>query len=350
MSGKTFPVCVSPTLKQQVLAIIARANRQSPSKGSQDFPGPLPKSLGRLQLSEVSTHDYWVCEKSDGERYLLFVSTHAAYFIDRKWNFYTISSGPTSLLSTCFATNGDTLLDGEWIQTRELKTPVFMLFDGVCIDGAIFANEPTSKRLRVLTEKVIAPFRVRRESTRDVSLPFDVRVKEMETKQNVANVLNQLHDEGDSDDGDRRIRVYRSKARRISNVNDGLVFTREDDDYFQGKGGLFKMKWSHTVDFLCRPEGSKVKLFAGGPNDTFICVGALADCSESEMRLLNTCASTTAPIIECMYSAQLGRWVLLVPRLDKSKPNYISVLTSTLQHIIDNITEKDVLQLANVQI
>lgn len=55
--------------------------------------GPLPISLSRSCLSDIAENDYWVCEKSDGERCMLYIQDqYNVFLIDRKWNIKKIKN------------------------------------------------------------------------------------------------------------------------------------------------------------------------------------------------------------------------------------------------------------------
>jgi len=59
-------------------------------KGSTAFPGSQPVDLQRSKFKVIQQGKYWVSEKSDGVRYMLFFIDGTAYLVDRKMQFYQI--------------------------------------------------------------------------------------------------------------------------------------------------------------------------------------------------------------------------------------------------------------------
>ncbi|KEF51235.1 mRNA guanylyltransferase [Exophiala aquamarina CBS 119918] len=57
-------------------------------RGSRSFPGAQPVSFARKRLQELKHQDYYVCEKTDGLRYLMYLNEDQGkgihYLIDRK--------------------------------------------------------------------------------------------------------------------------------------------------------------------------------------------------------------------------------------------------------------------------
>jgi hypothetical protein len=91
--------------------VVAAAGAFSRAK----LPGPLPVSLGREHLARLRTAKYWVAEKSDGVRAMLFVCSRRAtggkleaipgcYFIDRKFAFRRLRREYEELFMDAFGT------------------------------------------------------------------------------------------------------------------------------------------------------------------------------------------------------------------------------------------------------
>ena len=96
-----------------------RSQRQYFDKHYFKLPGPLPKSVTRDVLDRlIRKEKYFVAEKSDGLRFMLFICKFdkKCYLIDRKFHVYQIIH---PFYSKCFPdtytglSNGCTLLDGE---------------------------------------------------------------------------------------------------------------------------------------------------------------------------------------------------------------------------------------------
>jgi hypothetical protein len=127
------------------------------------LPGPLPATLGRSHLSttpRLNGHEYWVCEKSDGERAMLLANNKGVWLVDRKFDFRNMAPSWSVLSTLC--TNGGMLLDGELVNgldSKEKGAPPagerYMVFDAVCINGdTSIGQQPHSKR-RIAIETVL---------------------------------------------------------------------------------------------------------------------------------------------------------------------------------------------------
>jgi mRNA guanylyltransferase len=76
---------------------LARSFRQEVAhllhRNNPNFPGAQPVSFGRHHLDELCQQDYFLCEKTDGIRCLLYCTEDDAgneihYLIDRKNDYY----------------------------------------------------------------------------------------------------------------------------------------------------------------------------------------------------------------------------------------------------------------------
>jgi mRNA guanylyltransferase len=72
------------TFQREVADLLGRDNL--------NFPGAQPVSFAARHISELKAKDYWVCEKTDGLRYLMYCTKDGPqdihYLIDRKNNYY----------------------------------------------------------------------------------------------------------------------------------------------------------------------------------------------------------------------------------------------------------------------
>ncbi len=109
-------------MEQHVISLIHRV------WGSRDrFPGPQPISIERRHFPILRDNVYVVCEKTDGERYMLvatmFRGRRVCAFVNRAFHMFEVSLN----LPKC-AYDG-TILDGE------LYENTLLLYDGVMIKG-----------------------------------------------------------------------------------------------------------------------------------------------------------------------------------------------------------------------
>lgn len=144
------------------------------------FPGAQPVSFERKHLNVLESTDYYVCEKSDGHRYLLFMallgSGPAAFLINRKCEFYRVDVFfPTK--QNVKQPHHETLLDGELvveIEENGEKSCKFMIFDLMIINSKNVTNESLLSRLNIAQKEVFAPFNFMLEKFPDYKqkLPF----------------------------------------------------------------------------------------------------------------------------------------------------------------------------------
>ena len=101
--------------------------------GSRDrFPGPQPISIERRHFPILRDNVYVVCEKTDGERYMLVATTfqgrRVCVFVNRAFHMFEVS------LNLPKGAYDGTILDGE------LYENTLLLYDGVIINGNRFAH------------------------------------------------------------------------------------------------------------------------------------------------------------------------------------------------------------------
>eukprot|EP00511_Aplanochytrium_stocchinoi_P012501 CAMPEP_0204876570 /NCGR_PEP_ID=MMETSP1348-20121228/47712_1 /ASSEMBLY_ACC=CAM_ASM_000700 /TAXON_ID=215587 /ORGANISM="Aplanochytrium stocchinoi, Strain GSBS06" /LENGTH=265 /DNA_ID=CAMNT_0052033345 /DNA_START=101 /DNA_END=898 /DNA_ORIENTATION=+ len=196
------------------------------------FPGSQPVSLLRYHLQTLRERSYYVCEKSDGVRYLLLIhkskdfdtGKYAKIFlVDRQFRF-TPLPGLDILFegeegSRLFSYINHTLLDGELIvdeiPTKDgghRKQAMFLVFDAISIQGRFVGNLDLFDRLRVAQGCIVQKFqdlmRKLPEETQ-AKLPFIMTLKQMFRKEDVGFVLDRVIPE-------------------LPHENDGLIFTRVD--------------------------------------------------------------------------------------------------------------------------
>ncbi|KAJ2975203.1 hypothetical protein NUW58_g8425 [Xylaria curta] len=149
------------TMRREVAALLGRT--------STGFPGAQPVSFARKHLDELRREDYYVCEKSDGLRYLLYMTAdeegqEVHYLIDRKNDYWFIDRGnlhfplPNDRLKFHTAT----ILDGELVidtLSDGRKEPRYLVFDCLALGSRVLMDRELSKRLGYFQEQVFKPYR-----------------------------------------------------------------------------------------------------------------------------------------------------------------------------------------------
>lgn len=126
--------------------------------------------LEELRLLVLTVyHSYYVCEKSDGMRYLLYLTKgekneEVQYLIDRRNQYWFVP--PDSLHFPVprdvegFHTNS--LIDGELVIDRLPNggvQPKYLVFDCMCLDGNSLMSRTLDKRLAYFKERIYDPYK-----------------------------------------------------------------------------------------------------------------------------------------------------------------------------------------------
>lgn len=213
------------------------------------FPGAQPVSFARKHLKELKTTDYFMCEKTDGIRCLLFLTEiptedggmmEAQFLIDRKNDYYFVGReslhipGPGGLATY----HTGTLLDGELVRQsfpNGKERLAYLVFDLLALAGENICPKPFDKRLARRDKFIGAPFSdFAKKYPEDVDAqPFHLVMKRMEFPY-VAEMM------------------FKEKIPNLPHGNDGLIFTCKDTPYEFGTDQHI-LKWKppkeNTIDF-----------------------------------------------------------------------------------------------------
>lgn len=350
---------VAASLKKQVLDLVYP--HQDHSRFTK-FPGAQPAELSRSEFERLRSEKYWVAEKSDGVRGMLLSTEQGMYLVDRRFDFYAINSQPRFFLPDARNTDRpqhQTLLDGEMTYNFHYNKYCFMVFDVIAISGESKMENALPKRLEVIRDEVVLPFRKKYDSNL-ASAPFIFLGKEFFPFERIAYILQRIsYFPPDPAAGETFPRyVYQSEKRY--NDNDGLIFTPENQPFKAvGLNGIFKWKWPNlqTVDFLLRVEertnkfGNISKDFVlylqgnGGLLIKFQKAKFPNDIRKRIWRILEERDSKEV-IVELAFDPKLGEWKYYKARTDKTDPNYVVIAMLTLQSAAENITKEELIKFA----
>ncbi|KAL1842408.1 hypothetical protein VTJ49DRAFT_5367 [Mycothermus thermophilus] len=341
-------------------------------RSSHGFPGAQPVSFARRHLDELRREDYYVCEKSDGIRYLLYLTTdeqggECAYLVDRKNDYWWLNQRnlhfPLSHDPAAFHTG--TLIDGELVMDRlpnGEKEPIFLVFDLLALDGkADLLSKPLDKRLGYFKEHVMKPYKnlfaMYPEELKYQA--FKVVMKEMQFSYGIEM-------------------MFRDVLPNLKHENDGLIFTCRTTPYqFGTDPHILKWKAPHenTVDFRLRLKFPRVEPneaeLANGQTEAFIDYDSVPEArllvytgggsgnqanydefpeplylTEEEWERLKSWGDPLQDrVVECCLDEE-KRWRLYRFRDDKNEANHVSTVTSVMQSIKDGVSEQDLLAAA----
>ncbi|SAM03346.1 hypothetical protein [Absidia glauca] len=189
----------SHTLLTRVKALL-----QLTDNNNSGFPGTQPVSFEMKHFALLEREDYFVCEKSNGIRCLLFFvhspKGPASFMLDRKQRWYFIPE----LLFPVRGRDGeylkDTLMDGELVvdndpNSNTKKSLRFLIFDLMVMNGMSLTHRSFSTRLGVLQQDVIQPLKLHLRSPSEATKarpPFTLELKKMERSYGLHLVFEQI--------------------------------------------------------------------------------------------------------------------------------------------------------------
>lgn len=362
MPGTLIPRDVAEPLREGVADLLQRENTR--------FPGAQPVSFAREHVTELQRQEYFMCEKTDGLRCLLYMYWKdgpnglepATFLIDRKNNYYDIEpplhvpyyKNPNIPEQFLF----NTILDGELVhdQYPGESTPRlnFYIFDCLAVDGENTTGKTLDKRLGRFQEWVLKPYhkRLAAQGPHADLRPFALKEK----KTYPAYSIRQM---------------FENVLPSLKHGNDGLIFTCKSSPYkFGTDEHILKWKPPHenTIDFKLRlgdfpaledDEGtypdydaqpSSFQLLVQHSDNKYEYFADLA-VTPAEWDILKGLGERLdGRIIEC-HRTPAGQWKFKAEgdgtprwRDDKKHANHISTVTSVLASIEAPVTEDMLLE------
>lgn len=338
-----------------------------------NFPGAQPVSFARRHLDELQRVDYYMCEKTDGIRCLLFLTHYISpqglavesqHLIDRKNDYYHIAQGFLHIPRTAddvgsFHTG--TLLDGELVLDRQADGSTrlaYYIFDILALDAGSVTDRAFNTRWGKVQTFIWEPYRAfAAHWPGEVDLqPFALKVKKMEMPYGA-------------------MMMFKDVMSNLPHGNDGLIFTCVGTPYVSGTDQHI-LKWKppeeNTVDFRlvvgdfppeedeqgtyedfdAKPELELHVNHGGGQGYKYFASLSLTDAEWDSMKRLNQ--QLDGRILECYRAPLSGHWRPKIehetgfPRFrdDKTDANHISVVTAVLESIKDAVTEQDLIEYA----
>ena len=283
------------------------------------FPGPQPISIEHKHFPVLKGAEYLVCEKTDGERYmmvaLIYEGKRKCVFVNRAFNMFEV---PINLKKSAY---DGTILDGE------LYEDTLMVYDAVWVNGESVWN-------RNLNERLDAARSVMKSIIYMKSDQYRLKCK----------TFHQMRDFG---------KFMDEYLPTVQQKIDGLVFTPVNEPIRIGTHEtMFKWKpqEKNTVDFLMKREPSRETpgFKPGAPAWRLYVQEKGKLFFESEIpfnRMDDEPWFEDGAIVECKYITWESPmwWRPIKRRTDKTYPNNRRTFYRTIVNIKENIQMKEFL-------
>jgi mRNA guanylyltransferase len=348
--GVLAPPDVCHRLKQEVSYLLGR-NQLS-------FPGSQPVSFARRHIEQdLMQEDYFVCEKSDGLRCLMYLSSEngneRVYLITRKEEYFFVPDLHLPRKEDLGSHHHGTLLDGELVISKNpdgAEELQYLIFDCLALTGKVLVNRTLDKRLGFVREGLYAPYKqlVARYPDDCKVFPFKISVKHMERSYGLEKVFNEI-------------------VPALRHVSDGLVFTSRISEYVYGTDEKI-LKWKppeeNTVDFRLDLQFRTYTDPDLPPADaSYLDYDSKPTCvlnvwrGQNEYRPFDELFLTDEEweklkalheplderIVETFKDDQ-GRWRYLRFRDDKKDGNHVSTVEKVLESIGDAVSKEELLK------
>ncbi|GBE82117.1 mRNA capping enzyme [Sparassis latifolia] len=316
------------------------------------FPGSQPISFGTKDLAKLDSLDYWVCEKSDGVRVLLFVQTdihttdQAIYLIDRHNSYRQLNGLFFPHYEDPRMPLRNTIVDGELVvdldPLTKQETLRYLAFDCLVIDDMNVMSKSLDKRFGRLQQCFYKPYSQMLKEYPHVAggRPFDIKVKEVQLSYHVDDVFN-------------------VDIPALQHGNDGLIYTCVNTPYVPGTDHNI-LKWKppseNSIDFrlvLRFPPAPKrptePDFFAKPIFELHVYCGDERGSRRYEMfdvmhvedeeweQMKASGEQLDDRIVEVHWDPEGEHWRMMRFRDDKPDGNYKSVVENIIKSIADGV-------------
>ncbi|KAM0688360.1 hypothetical protein COBT_000381 [Conglomerata obtusa] len=283
------------------------------------FPGSHPITLLKKHIPPLLCKNYYVCEKSDGVRVLMYIYTSKSrifvFFIDRKCKIYNIDIPMAQINHTLF--DGELYFD----EIDGKKQLTYAIFDTILFNGNSVVEDNLQHRLGYAFKYV----------SKHMHLNYPkIIVKSMSKSYGFCEVYNNLS--------------------VLYHKNDGLIFTPVDLPYVPGRCDyLFKWKPGdlNTCDFLLKKVSGCFFLYEmnvfGKYNELKVFDYFFdRECDDPERlngKIVEMCFDKEVDNLNYVdFSVKKGGWKIYKIRVDKETPNSHKVVINVLFSIKEAIT------------
>ncbi|WVN85172.1 uncharacterized protein L203_100317 [Cryptococcus depauperatus CBS 7841] len=319
---------------------------------SNKFPGSQPVSFTTASLDLLEREDFWVCEKSDGVRVLVFIvmnnmtNQQEVWLIDRKERYFNV----TGLYFTHWEHKNvplkETLIDGELVLDIDPRTGHqtlrYYAFDCMVLNEENIMEKPLDKRYARLRNWVVTPLEASLKAHPEMRqhLPFEVVAKREELSYHLRFVMKE-------------------HIPSLQHGHDGLIFTCVQTPYIPGTDENI-LKWKppseNTIDFKlelrfppllnadepdyhAKPE---FLLCAWQGRDDYEFFDFMYMSDEEWQKVKETGEQLDDRIVEVFWDSRVQIWRMLRMRNDKPHGNHRSIVDKILHSISDGVEIEEI--------
>ncbi|KAF9115237.1 Dcp1p-Dcp2p decapping enzyme complex alpha subunit [Mortierella sp. AM989] len=306
--------------------------------------GAQPVSFTRATLNELRSENYFVSEKSDGVRVLLFCvlldnGHQQVFLVDRKNKFYHVPQLLFPVANEHRVLHNDTIVDGELVTDQEPNGQLlvrYLAFDLLAYRGMSIIDKPLTSRLGRLDSEFVKPYRSMLQKANPEfikSQPFKVSLKEMNLSYGIE-------------------KMFKEVIPRLKHGSDGLIFTSSVAPYLLSTNPKM-LKWKppseNTIDFKLSlnfpvqngvQDNSKKPQFIlnewqGGQQYQPFGQMTVDDGLWEQWRAAST--QLHGRVVEVSFSPSDRSWRFFRFRDDKDHGNHSSVVRKVVQSIQDGV-------------
>ncbi|KAF9541018.1 Dcp1p-Dcp2p decapping enzyme complex alpha subunit [Mortierella hygrophila] len=315
------------------------------------FIGAQPVSFTRTTLQELKSEDYFVAEKSDGVRVLLYCvindrGQQQVFLVDRKNKFSFVPQLRFPIAGNLQAYHNETIVDGELVTDQEpdgSQVVRYLAFDLLAYNGQNIIKKPLRSRLARLQQEFITPYRELLKVAQPQFVreqPFKVGLKEVNLSYGIE-------------------KMFREVLPRLKHGSDGLIFTSAVAEYVPSTN-IKMLKWKppseNTIDFRLSlefptnqgaPDYDQKPQFVlhewqGG--QLYNRFGILTVDDGLWQHWKSTSTHLQNRVVEVNYSPKDMTWRFFRFRDDKEHGNHSSVVKKVQESIRDGVERDELLQ------
>jgi hypothetical protein len=220
-------------------------NPQVDQSNRLDFIGSMPVNLTRQNLQIIQSNDYFMTEKSDGVRYLLYVIAEPsddgkliAVLLDRSKNVFSFRG--SSAVGAALGVG--TVLDGELVFNLKFNEHAFLVFDALLWKEQSLLERPFKQRLDLLQREILHLYSSNITRTLGSSIatvkPINlVRKVFVHKSEGLQILLGKIRLQANGD------RIFVDTDRRVHRT-DGIIFQPNGPYQICRHPGLMKWKWA----------------------------------------------------------------------------------------------------------